>query len=367
MQEKYFRLRRKAIGLVIAFPLIVQLMSSSVSAHSSLLGGINAKIEDNTISIVVTMPEARTLDDSVLFQKYTEETFVISNNDKPCSISVLDFATGNIAEALSTQITLSAVCEEEIENLSVHSEYFLSEGYAFSATFEKAGVAHSVILNDTNQDATFVFTTTPKTLQEKFIFGFQAASQFIWLGMLHIYTGLDHTLFIVALILGVFRFWPLFKTITAFTIAHSITLILSSLNVANLIPSIVEPLIALSIAYVALEKYILAGLRHFFKKIPTDITSHRWKVAFGFGLIHGLGFASVLKEVQIPEHLLPVSLVSFNVGVEIGQLTIIAIVFPMLYLISKTRWQKLFSAWASIFIGLVGITWFIGRVFWGFA
>jgi hydrogenase/urease accessory protein HupE len=137
-------------------------------------------------------------------------------------------------------------------------------------------------------------------------------------GIEHIFLGYDHIAFLVAVVLWARRLVPVIKIVTAFTIAHSITLSLAALNVVVLPSAVVEPAIAASIVFVAME--------NFFSR---DI-DRRWRVTFAFGLIHGFGFASALQEVGLPAHAVATALAAFNVGVEIGQVAIVSIVVPAL-------------------------------------
>ena len=142
---------------------------------------------------------------------------------------------------------------------------------------------------------------------------------FAVLGVEHIFTGYDHILFIFALLLTATSFWSLAKTLTGFTIAHSITLILSALSIISLDAKLVEITVAASIVFVGLENI-------YFK----NAQKHRFWVASGFGLIHGIGFSDVLREIGLPEQGLAACLFSFNLGVEIAQVILCAIAFPVM-------------------------------------
>lgn len=142
-------------------------------------------------------------------------------------------------------------------------------------------------------------------------------------GIQHIFLGYDHIAFLVGVVLWARRLVPVIKIVTAFTIAHSITLSLAALNVV-IIPSIVvEPAIAVSIVFVAME--------NFFSR---DIDG-RWRVTFAFGLIHGFGFAGALREIGLPANAVATALAAFNVGVEIGQVAIVSIVVPALIALDR--------------------------------
>lgn len=178
-------------------------------------------------------------------------------------------------------------------------------------------------------------------------------------GIEHIFLGYDHVAFLVAVVLWARRLVPVIKIVTAFTVAHSITLSLAALDVLVIPSRIVEPAIAASIVFVALENFV-----------SRDI-DRRWRVAFAFGLIHGFGFAGALREIGLPSNAVVTALAAFNVGVEIGQVAIVSIVVPMLILLDRlTALDRTRPARAaplvyalSVAIGLLGGYWFLIRVF----
>jgi hypothetical protein len=177
--------------------------------------------------------------------------------------------------------------------------------------------------------------------------------QYLWLGYTHILPkGLDHILFVIGLFLLSPRLTTLMLQVTAFTIAHSITLGLSMYGIISLPPRVVEPLIALSIAYVAIENLLTRELKP-------------WRVAlvFMFGLLHGLGFAGVLRQLGLPRAEFLTALLTFNAGVEIGQITIIAAAWLMVSAFMKgPRYRKAIVVPASCGIALVGLYWTVTRL-----
>lgn len=182
----------------------------------------------------------------------------------------------------------------------------------------------------------------------------QTIVSYIVLGFEHILPmGLDHILFIVGLFLLSTQLKPLLWQVTMFTLAHTITLGLAMNGLVELPARIVEPLIALSIAYVGIEN-ILAKQLH----------KSRLVLVFIFGLLHGLGFAGVLKDFGMPNDTFVTSLISFNIGVELGQLVVIAIAYAAVFVIMKrpAMYRKLIVVPASFFISLVGIAWTIERL-----
>ena len=175
--------------------------------------------------------------------------------------------------------------------------------------------------------------------------------EFIVLGIEHILSGYDHIAFLLALIVIGLSIREVLKIITAFTLAHSITLLLAAMQVVSLNSRVVESVIAFSICYVALENLLKKEV------------NYRWLLTFGFGLIHGFGFASVLQELIIGKSNLLVSVVSFNIGVEIGQLMIFLVMLPVLHLLKNTIEFRKVTIGTSLAIFLLGFTWLIQRVF----
>ena len=177
---------------------------------------------------------------------------------------------------------------------------------------------------------------------------------YIALGFVHILPkGLDHIVFILGLVLLSHRMIDLVWQVTAFTVAHSVTLALGLFGVVNLSPAIVEPLIAASIAYVAIENVFRSRL-----------VQSRTLIVFAFGLLHGLGFAGVLTELGLPPRDYVVGLLAFNVGVELGQFAVIAGAYLSLgYWVIHAPWYRSRVAIpASLGIGALGVFWCIERL-----
>jgi hydrogenase/urease accessory protein HupE len=181
------------------------------------------------------------------------------------------------------------------------------------------------------------------------------ARDYGWLGVEHILGGFDHLLFVVALTLLVRAPRQLLATVTAFTVAHSLTLAATSFGVLSLPAPPVEAIIALSIAWVCAE-----GVR------PRDALVARapWMVAFLFGLLHGLGFASALLEIGLPAHHLTLALLFFNVGVELGQLAVIGALLALGAAFTRARWRRGWQRVALLYaMGSVAMAWSLERIF----
>ena len=182
--------------------------------------------------------------------------------------------------------------------------------------------------------------------------GFLAyALQFLGLGVHHILVGYDHIAFLLGLLLAGGGLLNLVKVVTSFTLAHSVTLSLAALDVVVLPSRLVEAGIAVSVAYVALENLVSGS------------PGRRWLVSFFFGFVHGFGFANVLKEMALPRSGLASSLLFFNVGVEVGQVLIVALIFPLLWLLSRSALHRPVVVAASVVIFSVGALWFYQRAF----
>ncbi|MFO0587560.1 MAG: HupE/UreJ family protein [Polyangiaceae bacterium] len=171
------------------------------------------------------------------------------------------------------------------------------------------------------------------------------------LGIEHILTGYDHLTFLLGLVLVGGRWRSILWVVTAFTVAHSITLGLAALGVWAPRPSIIEPMIAVSIAYVGVENFFVKN------------AENRWRITFPFGLIHGFGFAGALQEVALPRADVPAALFLFNLGVEIGQLGVLALALPLLAVVRRKPWfEKKGIRILSGLIVIAGVVMFIARV-----
>ncbi len=186
------------------------------------------------------------------------------------------------------------------------------------------------------------------------------ARDYFIIGMEHILAGWDHLLFVIALVLLVVGGWSVVKAATAFTIAHSITLAATVLGFTGLPQAPVEALIALSIVFLAVE--LARGFSGGFQNTWTK--RFPWAVAFGFGLLHGFGFAGALREIGLPQGEVPIALLTFNLGVEAGQLLVIAAVMILRGLIQKFAPQAEVGALkiTTYGIGIIASYWLIDRL-----
>ena len=229
------------------------------------------------------------------------------------------------------------VCSEEIkgknirfENLDFLTDALLSINFIDGSSFES-------IAGSRNLEITIPFEQSVYPIA------------YFNLGFDHLLKGIDHIVFLICLIFLVNGFINLVKVVTAFTIAHSITLSLSFLGIVAISQSVIEALIALTIIFVALDA---ADSKD--KQFP-------WYYAFGFGLLHGFGFSGALSEIGINNNELALSLLFFNVGIEIAQLAIIPIPFLIIFFFRNSRVFQNIKYLTGIIIGGIGVYWFIDR------
>jgi hydrogenase/urease accessory protein HupE len=196
----------------------------------------------------------------------------------------------------------------------------------------------------------FVITSAPRTAEVAFTY--------LQLGIEHILLGVDHLLFVLGLVLLVNSRWMLIKTITAFTVAHSITLAVATFGYATLPAPPLNAAIALSILFLGPE--IIRAWRG-----GTSLTIRQpWIVAFAFGLLHGFGFASGLTQMGLPQNDIPMALLSFNVGVELGQLGFVALVLLLekSFRVLEVRWPRAVEFLPAYAVGGLGAYWTIDRL-----
>ena len=243
----------------------------------------------------------------------------------------------------SVTFVLDFVCADDVRDLLVRDD-----------VFDVFGADHHTLARVDAAGRTWQFAFTPEMREGRLrIDGAGAgtgAGSFVWLGVEHILTGYDHLLFLFGLMLPGGGALALAKIITAFTVAHSVTLSLAVLDVVVLPERLVEAVIALSIAAVAAE--------NLFQRATV---TRRWIVSFCFGLVHGFGFSAALREMGLPAQGLLLSLFGFNVGVELGQGLVVAVALPALLALRRAGYERRLVWGSSMVILLVGLVLFVER------
>jgi HupE / UreJ protein len=232
--------------------------------------------------------------------------------------------------------------ERDIAALEITSTLYeiMPPGHRLLAAVMLNGALHEAILDAGTTRARFTGTSaTP----------WSTVWRFGRLGVEHIFTGYDHLAFLMGLLVATTTLGSLVKVITSFTVAHSITLALATFGAVTLPSRLTESLIAVSIGYIAAENLLD------FRVMP------RYYITFFFGLIHGFGFSNVLRDMQLPHSGLVLSLFSFNAGVEIGQIAIVLLIFPLMRELIRSGWRL--KPAVSAAIGCLAVYWFVQRAF----
>jgi HupE / UreJ protein len=307
----------------------------------------------------ITWGEVRRKHDEI--STYVRSRLALSTNHEACTTRIVEHLIDHHTDGAYAVLRFHANCGRAVEQLGV--EYHL----LFDTDAQHKGLLR---LNQGGETSTAIFSQESPSQQFSLAerSRWNESLQFIHEGIWHIWLGFDHVLFLLALLLpavlvrmdgrwqaaGEFSAvcWNVISIVTAFTVAHSLTLSLAALDVVRLPSRLVESTIAASV--------VLAGVGNLY---PMMI-SRRWMVAFGFGLIHGFGFAAVLTDLGLPQDSLLLSLVSFNLGVEIGQLAIVAAFLPLAYLIRHSwSYPRLVLTGGSLAVIAIALVWFTERAF----
>ena len=306
-------------------------------------------------------PQSQKYDEFRAFSVQEIEKLVLKNKSKFIN-KIQIISEGESIPLLLNKVEMFDETNEEMPRDTVlYLNFDLKDSSSFTVQFDKK-IGPVVIrqFEDLSKESV-LFTSYLQPAEKSPLLSQQSQSsvgktiiEYLILGIEHIVPkGLDHILFIIGIFFYAIKFKPLLLQVTMFTLAHSITLILASFNLIFIPAVIVEPLIALSISYVAIENIFQRRLI-----VP------RYVIIFIFGLIHGLGFAFVLGDIGLNTSQLVISLISFNLGVEVAQIAIIILASIIFILPSRQSWYRAFlQIPISVMISLIGLYWFIERVF----
>jgi len=332
--------------------------SLRLSAHVKDLIVCEFRLTENKVSLTLVLPmmllqgfddnrdgeisslEARNHQEMIL--RSLEPRIVLRDGTNQAKLTLSDLPANYVPPDLGSQpgshgaIQVEFVFAQPVQQLKVYYDYFpLPERCV--ATFHRGNKVKAFTFDSNHREYEFEHP------------GSQFAN-FMFLGVNHLFTGPDHILFLLALICGSLNLLSTVKTVTAFTVSHSLTLALGALGWVQLPPSVVEPLIALSIIYTAV---------HNLRKQPS---ASLWPVAFGFGLIHGLSFASILTEVKLIGSSLLGALAGFNVGMELGQLVLVLLFAPMITGVRELQYGPGMVRLISGLTGLMAFYWLFERI-----
>jgi len=343
---------------------IISINNEKVYAHGGSYGFANIKAEDHSVKITLLIDtlsiaefadvdsnQDEIIDDAELKNSYDkvigpyiQKGLIVKNNGRV--LPMLHIAQ-SVPKLSMIQIDLLFMDSTNIGKVSILYNLFFERSenkHTNLATFETLdGQSFEYIFTKDKKVWTGTFGKNPGF--------FDTARQFIQLGIQHILSWYDHILFLLALLLVKMKFRSIVAIVTSFTFAHSITLFLSVFDIITLPNRFVEATIALTIVYVAIENLWLKD------------HDHRWAITFPFGLFHGFGFASVLHEIGLPKNHEITALLTFNLGIELGQLLIVVCMFPLIRKMEKFTWWPRTMQLCSVIIGIAGAYWFVLRIF----
>jgi len=286
-----------------------------------------------------TVTEAEVVAQYPALRRELERMVSVEAGGVPCALSLEDFL---VDSAGAVTFRLRGVCSEG-GPLRVGFGMFAATG---SNGYNLAKIRYQGALEEhvfTRYDTEVVVGAAAGVLA--------TVRRFLLLGIQHIATGYDHVLFLLALLLIGGGFRTLIGIVTAFAVAYSVTLALATLDVVTLPGRVVESAIALSIAWVAVENVVL------------DRSHGRWRITFAFGLVHGFGFASILRAMHLPRQNLAASLVAFNLGVEVGQVVVVLVAYPFIAALQRARRRRLIVCGASGIVLALALYWLVERAF----
>lgn len=285
----------------------------------------------------------------------------LQQNNQPCQLNTESLQIVQHSDGNYVVINSKPHCANPMGTLTLN----------YSLMFDANAQHRGIILDQRFKDSSSTYIASIDQQQIQFEENNSSFSQFVLFigqGIWHILIGFDHILFVISLMLPVVLVYKnqqwqavatlkpaissLLRIVTVFTLAHSITLTLATLDLVTLPSRWVESAIALSVIVMALNT------------IKPIFTHARWSIVFLFGLIHGFGFASVLNDLNLDQGALLLSLLGFNIGVEVGQFLILLLLFPLAYGVRKTRFYRQFVLLGgSVLIALVATVWLVQRVF----
>jgi hypothetical protein len=341
------RVRRAGLRALLLWPLAAAcLIGAGALAHKAgTTGYATISVAGQGVRYAVTLPEEGVLpnaspQDLRNLAAALARHFVVEADGAACA-GVPGEVRGAAAGRANIEVVVLYACSAPIVTLTLrdNTSAVLGADHHTIADLHWPGGTKQVVFESERREALIAIAEAPAEAGAT-----STLVSYFGIGVEHILLGFDHVLFIIALILPGGSLWSLAAMVTAFTVAHSITLALSVLGIATLPSQIVEPVIALSIAYVAFENLALKRA-----------LSRRWAVSFLFGLVHGFGFAGALAEVGLPAGGLVSALIGFNLGVEAGQLLIVAVLLPILFWLQRFPWEKRLAQVSSGAIMAVGL------------
>lgn len=353
------------IGILVIASIIFTI-TPGVFAHPLSASFGDLKIDDKNATLVFSIDDLSVIESVSADQDNNGKLSQEEVNSS--STQIVEWMTRNLSIKFNGQVQRPEVGDLFVEtrsdkqvvtasfryNISESTETLAIDDQFYFNSSDKTSYTHFLTVNHNGLISEHLIKGEDRILEISMTDGVSQSSgswfSFLIFGMEHILTGYDHLLFLFALLLAKQSFREYVKIVTAFTIAHSITITLGYLEIVTLNSKFVESVIALSICYVAIENIFRKEIKY------------RTLITFIFGLIHGLGFAGLLSEMTIPKSHLVTSLLSFNLGIEIVQVAIVAVVIPILHYLQKLKGYTRAVQYSSALIVLIGAFWVVERV-----
>jgi HupE / UreJ protein len=292
-------------------------------------------------------------------QNYMQGHLRLTGADGPCRLQFAPVEVNDRVDGSYLWLPITAECGSALQRLFIEYKLLDAEDPSHRGLL-------TLFANGAAQTAVLGGGTATRQFELNHVSSWSAFVEYLRAGIWHIWSGIDHLLFLLSLLLPAVLLrrqnrWEavpiagpallnIIKVVTAFTLAHSITLSLAAFDVIRLPSRLTESVIAASI--------IIAALNNVFPRV----TEGRWRIAFAFGLLHGFGFASVLAEMGLPQGARLISLVAFNLGVEAGQLVVVLAVMPLAYFLRATQfYRRGIMPWGSSAIACLALFWFVQR------
>ena len=365
----------------LALLLVLLLAAPLAQAHIASNGFLTLKVVDSTVSGAlelairdgelavgldrdgngnVTWGELKS--SQAALQNYVQGHLRLTGADGPCRLRFAPVEVNDRVDGSYLWLPITAECGAALRRLSLDYTLLDAEDPSHRGLL-------TLFANGTAQTAVLGGGTGTRQFELSHVSSWSAFAEYLRAGIWHIWSGIDHLLFLLSLLLPAVlvrrqnrweavpiagpAFLNIVKVVTAFTLAHSITLSLAAFDVIRLPSRLTESVIAASI--------IIAALNNVFPRV----TEGRWRIAFAFGLLHGFGFASVLAEMGLPKGARLISLVAFNLGVETGQLAVVLAVMPFAYFLRASNfYRRGIMPWGSSAIACLALFWFVQRALW---
>lgn len=346
---------------VILFSLFVWILPLYTAAHQFDQGDISVTLravnEYQLETVITTADRLPVLDPDLTsinpWEHHVQTRFQITQSTAQCYFSLKEFSQDK--KRGQTYISGTFQCPEKIINLSQQTIYVA----LFGSHYENPRVTLLAIIGDETSRLHFTKYKRlyPRDVRAEYFSTYTLIANYLWQGITHIIGGTDHVLFLGSLLVSTVSISAGLITMTVFAVAHSITLFLAVYGVVDIDGGIVEPAIAITILLTALMTATAYAAQR-----ESLLDKVRMPIVFILGLVHGLGFGGDLSDIHLPAHTFLTAMLSFTVGIELGQIVIALCLLPLLYLLKKQTDRRVIVILVSCIIACVALYWTVTRL-----